>query len=341
MNNALRIGLVAAVSAASVLASAAPVTVKAIALPGAPVSGGVTLDLVAADRSSHRIWVPAGGTGSVDVLDAATGTFTRVEGFPTSEIQVRGAPRVVGPSSVTLSDRRAFIGNRADSSVCVVDGSPLTKGACTTLPAMPDALAYIASKHEVWATTPRVKSIAVLSVTPAGALTVAGTIPLQGEPEGYAVDEGRGLFYTNLEDADRTLAIDVRTRKVVATWKPECGEGGPKGLIIDEPSEVLVVACPDHVVAMDASAGHHGEHLDMAKVGSGIDNIDYVAARHEVFVAAGRDATLAIFELGAKGKLQPVATARTAEGARTVVADSDGTAYVIDPRGGGILVVRR
>ena len=31
-----------------------------------------------------------------------------------------------------------------------------------------------------------------------------------GEPEGYAVDAQRALFYTNLEDRDRTLAIDVQ-----------------------------------------------------------------------------------------------------------------------------------
>ena len=131
----------------------------------------------------------------------------------------------------------------------------------------------------------------------------------------------------------------MRTRKVVGIWKPECGEGGPKGLVIDTASDVLVVACPDHVVALDA--GHAGQRLGEAKVGAGIDNIDYVPARHEVFVAAGRDATLAILQLSAKGTLLPVATVQTTEGARTVVADGDGTAYVIDPRGGGILVVQR
>ena len=300
MKSVIRSAFVAAAAATAVLAFADPAPpVKKLALPGAPASGGVALDFVAADRGRHRVWVPAGGTGSVDVLDTTTDTFTRVEGFPTTEVEVRGTQRVMGPSSVTLSDGRAFIGNRADNSVCVV----------------------------------------VLGVSPAGALAVAGTIPLEGEPEGYAVDENRGLFYTNLEDADRTLAIDVPTRKVVATWKPECGAGGPKGLVIDTASDVLVVACPDHVVALDA--GHGGQRLGEAKVGAGIDNIDYVPARHEVFVAAGRDATLAIFQLSAKGGLEPVATERTTEGARTVVADGDGTAYVIDPREGGILVVRR
>jgi DNA-binding beta-propeller fold protein YncE len=324
---------------ASTLAAALPPSVKKLPLPGAAEVVGLSLDFIAVDRTGHRVWVPAGGTGSVDVLDTLAGTFTRVEGFPTAEVEVRGNKRVVGPSSVTLSEKLAFVGNRADNSVCAVDRGSLAKGACVTLSAMPDALAYIAAKREVWATTPRAKTIAVLSVTPEGTLAAAGTIAFEGEPEGYAVDEGRHLFYTNLEDADRTLAIDFLTRKVVATWKPECGEGGPKGLALDTGTQVLVVACPDHIVALDA--GHDGKRLGEAKVGAGVDNIDYLAARHEVFVAAGRDGKLAVFRLDAKGTLEPIATVQTAEGARTVVADAEGTAYVVDPRSGGILVVKR
>jgi len=41
-----------------------------------------------------------------------------------------------------------------------------------------------------------------------------------GNPEGYAVDAKRGRFYTNLEDKDRTVAIDLKTHETVATWNP-------------------------------------------------------------------------------------------------------------------------
>jgi len=339
MNRSLAIAFASVVLASASAAPAAPATVQKLTLPGAPATGGVTLDLIEADRAGHRIWVPAGNTGSVDVLDTKTGTFTQVTGFPTKEVEVRGTKRIVGPSSVSVSARHAFVGNRADSSVCAIDGVSLKKGACATLPATPDALAYIAPTQEVWATMPRAKSIAILRVSSEGVLQATGTIELDGEPEGYAVDNARGIFYTNLEDANRTLAIDVHARKVVAGWEPQCGEGGPKGIVVDPESKVLVVACPDHVVALDASQA--GKRLGEANVGAGIDNIDYVAARHEVFVAAGGAATLAIFQLSAHGILEPVASAPTVQGARTAVADSDGTAYVIDPRGGGVLVVRR
>jgi hypothetical protein len=70
--------------------------VRAISLPGAPASG-VAMDYLAYDRSHHRVWVPAGNTGSVDVVDTDHGHVTRIDGFPTSEIERNGKRRIVGP----------------------------------------------------------------------------------------------------------------------------------------------------------------------------------------------------------------------------------------------------
>src|ERR1700690_4605854 len=36
-------------------------------------------------------------------------------------------------------------------------------------------------------------------------------IKTDGSPECYAVDAAHGVFYTNLEDKNRTLAIDIKT----------------------------------------------------------------------------------------------------------------------------------
>ena len=41
-------------------------TVRPVPLPGAPAAG-VFMDYLAYDRAHHRVWVPAGNTGSVDV----------------------------------------------------------------------------------------------------------------------------------------------------------------------------------------------------------------------------------------------------------------------------------
>ena len=79
---------------------------------------------------------------------------------------------------------------------------------------MPDALAYVASSKEIWVTPPRDRSIVVLDAATPGAVAPKATIKMEGQPEGFAVDDPRGIFYTNLEDRDRTLAIDIGSRQV-------------------------------------------------------------------------------------------------------------------------------
>lgn len=331
------IGIGWSISPAVTRASATPtLTVHSIPLPGAPADG-VFMDYIAYDRAHHRVWVPAGNTGSVDVVDVTNDRVTRVEGFPTAEVERQGTKRTVGPSSATVGAGVVYVGNRGDSSVCAVDAETLRKGACLELASMPDGLAYVASTKEVWVTTPGGNSISIVDVATAGTLTSKAKIALEGQPEGFAVDDARGLFYTNLEDKDRTLTIDLKSRQVTRTWLPGCGEDGPRGLALDHALDFLFVACTSHVTVLDA--GHEGKPLSTLEVGDGVDNIDYVEPRHELFAAAGRAARLTIARLDAQGGLTLVASATTAPGARNAVATDAGTAYVTDARGGKILVV--
>ena len=112
-------------------ASATSLTFKAVALPGA--SAPAPLDYIAYEPARARVWVPVGNTGSVDVYDVATGAFTVVGGFKTADREVRGKKRTMGPSSVAIGDGFAYVGDRADSTVCAVDVAALKLGACLTL----------------------------------------------------------------------------------------------------------------------------------------------------------------------------------------------------------------
>ena len=330
-------GLQLRVQAQAAPAKAGELTVHPLALPGAPATGGVFMDYIAYDRAHHRLWVPAGNTGSVDVVDTATEKVTRVEGFPTAEFERGGTKRTVGPSSATVAEGVVYVGNRGDSGVCAVDAASLQKGACLKLESMPDGVAYVSATKEVWVTTPRDKSLAILDASNAGTLTLKARVSLEGSPEGYAVDDGRGIFYTNLEDKDRTLSIDVRSRTVTSTWQPECGEEGPRGLGIDTRGNFLMVACTGGVHVLDA--GHDGKILSRIETGAGVDNIDYVPSRHELYVAAGRAAKLTVARLDDQGRLSAVASVDTAAGARNAVATEDGVAYLTHSPEARLLVV--
>jgi DNA-binding beta-propeller fold protein YncE len=317
--------------------TAASSEVTPLALPGAPADG-VSLDYLAIDRGRHSVWVPAGGTGNAVVIDTKTQDIRKLDKFPTKEVERRGQKRMVGLSSATVGDGFVYVGNRADSSVCAVNATTLERGACVTLEGSPDGLAFVARTKEVWVTTPHDQAIVILDVSKPASPKVAGSFKLEGDPEGYAVDDKHGLFYTNLEDKDRTLRIDVATRKVTATWMPSCGEDGPKGLAIEPERQFLIVACPDHVEVLDA--GKDGTILSKLDTGSGVDNIDYLPGQRSLYAAAGRAGTLTVAHLDEKGVLKSTATVATAMGARNAVVSEDGTVYVADGREGSILIVR-
>jgi len=311
-------------------APSAPATSEFIALPGGPPVG---MDYLAYDAVTARLWVPAGNTGRVDVLDTRSGKLEVIDHVPTAQ---RGE-RSVGASAATVGDGVAYVGNRADSTVCAFDAKSLAHRGCITLSSSPDGLAYVATTKEVWVTTPKDLSVAVLDVKSTGAPRLAGTIKLEGKPEGYAVDTQRGIFYTNLENKDRTVAMDVHTRQVVATWKPDCGEAGPRGLALDEGRRQLFVACTDRIKTLDAT---NGVLLSELATGGGVDNIDYLTSRRLVYAASGQEARLTVAAVGDDGALTVASTSKTAEGCRTVVVDNAGTAYLPDSRGGRLVVVR-
>jgi hypothetical protein len=327
----------AAASTAPSAAAAGALTFAARPLPLPGATGAVSLDYLASDRTAGRVWIPAGGTGSVDVLDTAPGTMTRIEGFATAEREARGQKRVMGPSSATLGLGVVYVGNRATSEICAIDASKLVRGGCVKLASAPDGLQYVGATKEVWVTTPRDKSLTILDASTPLQPSAKGTMSLAGEPEGYGVDEAHGTFYTNLEDKDRTLQIDARTRRVTADWPAQCGSDGPRGLALDLARGFVLVACTDHVEVLDAA--HGGALLSKLDTGGGVDNIDYLPASSRLYVAAGKAARLTVAHVDERGALSVVGSAPTADGARTVVVGADGAAYLVDPLHGAVLVL--
>lgn len=325
--------------AASSAAPAAPVeatayTASTLALPGASPAG-IFMDYLLYNPRTNTVWVPAGNTGVVDVIDAATGKIASATGFATQEVERRGQKRIVGPSVAALGDPgTVYVGNRGDSSVCAVNETSLAKGACATLDASPDGMIYVASRREVWVTTPRDSSIRVLD---GATLAQKAKITLAGAPEGFAIDPARGRVYTNLEDKDVTLAIDATTRETVATWQPKCGEDGPKGLRFADAEGILLVACDGKIETLDAA--HDGAQLGAVDTGEGIDDFDYSAADHRVYAGAAKAGTLTVARLDGKGGLAKIASVPTREGARNGVVSKDGHIYLSHSKGSELVVV--
>jgi DNA-binding beta-propeller fold protein YncE len=311
----------------------ARLTSKPLALPG--TSGPAFLDYIAYEHAHERVWVPVGTTGSVDVLDIASGNFTRIDGFKTVDREVNGKKRTFGPSAASVGDGFVYIGNRASNEVCPVDVTTLKPGKCLKLATGTDGVAYVAAVKEVWVTTPKDQALTVLDAAKPSGLALKTVVKTDGAPEGYAVDDAHGLFFTNLEDKGGTVVVDVKTHKLRATWNAGCGADGPRGIAFDAKDNFAIVACTDHVQVLDGA--HDGAMLGKLDVGAGVDNIDFVDGK--LYVAAGKAASLTIARIGDKGQLAVVATGDTSDGARNAVADANGNTYVADSLGGRLLVI--
>jgi len=311
-----------------------PADATHLALPGAG-SGGVMMDYVVYDDRTKALWVPAGNTAAVDVVDVATDKIQQITGFATKEMERNGHKRQVGPSSASLGEPgTVYIGNRGDSSVCAFDEKTFAKGACVTLDAMPDGVTYVAKTKEVWVTTPRDNSLRVLD---GKTLAQKTKIDLGMEPEGYAVDNSRGRFYTNVEDKDVTLSIDLADHKTVATWPTGCGEDGGHGLRLSETDGQLVVACSAALRVLDVTTG---KVLGNVAVGEGVDDPDLDRATRTVYAAGGKAGTLAIATLGKDGSLTLVTQAPTAQGARNGAVTEGGKFYVSAGHDGQLIIVK-
>ena len=307
--------------------AAQPTTIGVhVALPGAG-SDGVGMDYLAYDARTHAVWVPAGNTGNVDVIDAEL-HVTPITGMATREAVRDGKKRVVGPSAATIGDGVVYVGSRADSSICAYDDTSLAKRACATLDSSPDGLAYVAATHEVWATTPRDRSIRVLD---AASLAPKAKIELPSGPEGFAVGSDR--FYTNLDAT--TVAIDLQTHAIAATWQSQCGEDS-HGLRLDATAGHLFVACTAKIDVLDTKTG---ALLGSVATGDGIDDIDYDATTHVLYAGGSRAGTLVVAHVSDAGVPAVTATLPTAIGARNGVVDDRGRVFLAHSARSELLVM--
>jgi hypothetical protein len=327
-------------SAPSASASAAPAAAAtsdagAVALPGA--RGGIGFDdLRFAPPPLRRVIAPAGGTGRIDLVDPDSLAVTPIEGFSVSNDAYAGG-HDFGVTSADYAHALVFATDRTSKQVHVVEPSSRHIVSSAPLAASPDYVRWVEPTHEIWVTEPDKEKIEIFSLM-AGAPIVkhAAEMPVKGGPESLVVDATRGRAYTHTWKG-ATLAVDLAKRAVVATWPNGCE--GSRGIALDEKRGLVFVGCAEgKAVVLDAA--HDGKVLGSATCGAGVDVIDYAPGIAHLYVPGAKSATMAIFSVSAAGALALLGTVPTARGAHCVTADDRARAFVCDPSGAQLLVVR-
>jgi DNA-binding beta-propeller fold protein YncE len=146
---------------------------------------------------------------------------------------------------------------------------------------------------------------------------VVSTFDLGGRPE-FAVADGKGHVYANLEDKSKLVEIDSKKPAVMATWPLGKCES-PSGLAMDREHRRLFSGCDNKVMAIvDADSG---KVIDTQPIGEGVDACRYDPGAGVAFSSNGHDGTLTVIKEDSPSKFHVIENVTTQKGARTMALD--------------------
>ena len=321
------------VTAVLVLLGAAGILTP-LALPGG--EGGIGFDDLRFSPELHKLLVPAGASGRLDLVDPKTQGVSEIAGFSTSPQRERGHSQ--GTTSADSGDGLIFASDRTAGTLAIVDPAAKRILSSVKLGGAPDYVRWVAPLREVWVSEPGSKTIEAFRLDRKGppALVRAGSIEVADGPESLEIDPVRRRAYTNTWH-DATLAIDLASRTIVARWPNGCE--GARGLALDVPHGYAFVGCKEgKAVVLDVE--HGGTVLGHAPAGNGVDVIAFAARLSHLYVPGAGAATLTVIGIDGRGRPAVLGSAETAPDAHCVATDDSGTAYVCDPGKGRLLVFR-
>jgi DNA-binding beta-propeller fold protein YncE len=148
--------------------------------------------------------------------------------------------------------------------------------------------------------------------------SVVGTIELGGGPE-FAVADGKGTVYVNIEDKSELVAIDSNTLKIKSRW-PLAPAGAPTALAIDVQHHRLFSAGrdPQMLVVLDSDSG---KVLQSFPISGGVDAAAYEPETGLIF-ASTRDGMVHVFHEDSPDKFSETETIKTEVGAKTMGLDT-------------------
>jgi DNA-binding beta-propeller fold protein YncE len=153
-----------------------------------------------------------------------------------------------------------------------------------------------------------------------------GAIKLGGGPE-FAVADGQGMIYNNLEDKSEVLAIDSRSLQVKSRW-PIAPAGAPAPITMDREHRRLFVAGrePAMLVVMNAD---DGKVIQSFPISGGADADVYDPTSGLVFVST-REGWVHIFHEDSPDHYSEAGKVKTELGAKTMAYDSKTQRIFVD-----------
>jgi DNA-binding beta-propeller fold protein YncE len=210
---------------------------------------------------------------------------------------------------------RGVTSNGKDNTASIFDLKTLALIATVKTGGKPDAI--LCDSFTGFVLTFNGASNNVTLIDPEKAVAV-GTIALPGRPE-TGISDGLGKVFVNLEDKNAIAVIDMKARKVVATWTLDgCEE--PTGLSFDSGSRRLFSGCHNStLVVVDADSGKNVQKLT---IGNHVDAVTFNKQKKLVFTSNG-EGNISVIRQESADKYSSYENVPTAQGTKTLALDPD------------------
>jgi YVTN family beta-propeller protein len=266
-----------------------------------PVAGQGGWDYLAVDESARRLYVSHGT--QVEVLDVDSGAIVG---------KIANTPGVHG-IAVAPELGRGFVSNGQSSTVTIFDLKTLKTIAEVPVGKKPDAIVYDPATSRVFAFNGDSNSATAIQAADG---EVVGTVDLGGGPE-FAVADGTGYVYDNVEDANLVLKINSRTLKVEQRW-PTAPCASPSSIAMDRANRRLFIGCRSKVMAvMNADTG---KVIATLPIGDHVDATAFDPASRLVFNSNG-EGTITVIRQDSPDKYSVVENVKTLPKAKTMALD--------------------
>ncbi len=259
-------------------------------------------DYLTLDSASRRLYISR--ATHVMVIDADSGK---------SVGDITDTPGVHG---IALAPElgRGFVSNGREGTVSIFELDSLKPLGKIKAGDNPDAILYDPASKHVFAFNGKSHDATAIDAAKGAVL---GTIKLDGKPE-FAVSDGKGGVFVNIEDKNELTSLDPNKLEVKARWPmPGCDE--PSGLAIDLKNRRLFAGCGNKVMPIvDADSG---KVVSTQPICEGVDATAFDADNGLAFASCG-DGNLTVIRQDSADKYSVADTVPTKKGARTLALDS-------------------
>lgn len=260
-------------------------------------------DYLTVDPDARRLYF--GRSTRVQVLDSNTGAL------------IGEIPDTPGIHGVALAPElgRGYTSNGRDSSVTVFDLKTLATVTKIRIDQRnPDAILYEPVTKRIFTFNGGSASATAIDATTDN---VVGTLPLGDKPE-FAVADGKGMVFVNLEDSSVVVQFDARTLAIQSRWSLAPGQT-PTGLAIDLAHQRLFSVCGnDTMIVLDTESG---KVVSIVPIGKGVDAAAFDPATRLAFASNG-EGTLTVIREETPDRFTVLATVPTQRAARTMALDT-------------------